>query len=46
MFAPRQRPSKQAAVAELQSHLIMLGTWCLLIRGSTYVMHALYNKRS
>ena len=35
---------KEVAYRELRAHLVALGVWCLLIRGSTYVLQAAYGK--
>ena len=37
MFA--SKTPKEVAHRELRGHLVALGVWCLLIRGSTYVLH-------
>jgi len=36
----------ESALAELKVHLITLGAAIVLIRGSTYAMHVLYNQGS
>ena len=44
MFAPK-RPDKQVALRELRQHLVALGAWCLLIRGSTYGLHMYHQNK-
>lgn len=42
MFAPKT--PKEVAYRELRTHLVTLGVWCMLIRGSTYALHLAYRK--
>lgn len=37
----RSRPDQKAAMQELKSHLLVLGTWLVIVRATPYVLQAL-----